>query len=800
MTPRLRWALLALALVPGWIGASSLALQNADPAPLAALGVLSAVAIIAQLWLERVAPGRDPIILPVVLALTAIGLLSIARTAPNFLQRQVISLVLAFGAMLTVASSRDRLRWLRRFKYTWLLAALALLLASLILGVNPSGAGARLWLSVGSFFLQPSELLRLLMIAFLAAFFAERSWGPEWRAWGAGRWSVAGGRPRAARRAAMRSQAQALAPTAVMGAIALAMLVTQQDLGAASLLLFTYAFMLYLATGRAWLPLGLLAALAAAVSAGYFVSARVAQRVDIWLNPWADPQGASFQVVQSLIAIANGGVFGQGLYQGRPGYVPAVHTDFPYVMVGEELGLLGALAILACFSVIVFRGWRTALGASDRYSLLLAGGISAALAVQVIVIVGGNLSVLPLTGVTLPFVSYGGTSLLVSCVMAGLLIRLSADEAQREVGARPAAPMQPSASNLRAASRAMRATAVMLAALALASGYWGVARSRELVARADNPRLVEAELAIARGPILDRNGTALARSEVEGVIENVPRYRRQYGDPAVAPAIGYYSQRYGAGGLEAFADAMLRGERGALDALLHRAQAGAPITTTLDLTLQQRMARAISATTALTPATGAAVVLDWRTGEVLALASAPSFDPNTLDAEWDDLRASPGAPLVNRATQGLYQPGELLPWLLARMEGDDRSMVGDRPSSFAERLPALELHRPVPFELPNEAVMLPATTTYSETVGQGELRVTPLRVATTLATLAAGQPVTPTLIAVSAPIAPQSSRKSHLGYQQFQGVAQIAGDRFLSWHVTVDDQRVTVLAVEMPRP
>ena len=414
--------LITLALAFGWIGAVSLTLQNAGGAPLTAFALLSILAVVAHVWLNRVAPDRDIVLLPVTVALTAFGLLSVARVAPNFQNRQLVALCVAFAAFMAITASRDRLRWLRRFKYTWLIAAFALLIFTLIFGVNPSGFGARLWLSVAGLFVQPSELLRLLVIAFLAAYFAERletaerPRGGDWRLVSAPHSPL--------------PTPHSLAPALAMWLVALVLLLSQQDLGAASLLLITYVFMLYLATGSARLPLLLIAALAVAGGIGYFVSARVAQRLDIWLNPWADPQGNAFQVVQSLIGVASGGVLGQGINQGRPGYVPAVHTDFPFVMVGEEFGLLGALALIACFAVLCLRGWRIALTSSTTsngwqaaYRRLLAGGLSTAIAVQVFVIIGGNLGLLPLTGITLPMVSYGGTSLLVSYIMVALLIQ-----------------------------------------------------------------------------------------------------------------------------------------------------------------------------------------------------------------------------------------------------------------------------------------------------------------------------------------------------------------------------------------
>ncbi|MFN4294536.1 MAG: FtsW/RodA/SpoVE family cell cycle protein [Thermoflexales bacterium] len=796
-SPTVPFALLSLGLLPTWLGAASLALQRSDPLPLLGPAALSALAVVAHGWLARVAPARDPLILPVLAMLTGLGLLSIARAAPNFLQRQTLALVVAFAALLAIAGRRDRLRWLRRFKYTWLIAALALLLASLAFGVNPSGAGARLWLNLGSFFVQPSELLRLLMIAFLAAYFAE--------------YATRGGELPPEAQPSSPFNRRSLAPTLAMGVIALAMLAIQQDLGAASLLVITFAFMLYLATGDARLPLGLAVGLSVAAVAGYFLSARVAQRLSIWLNPWADPQGSAFQIVQSLIALASGGLLGQGINQGRPGYVPAVHTDFPFVMIGEELGLAGALAVLAGFAALILRAWRIGLRSGNRYGLLLAGGIAAALVTQVFVIIGGNIGLLPITGVTLPFISYGGTSLVVSYCMIGLLIRLSADAGEAGPTSAVRAVDRPAQWTRLAAGRAMRLSAALLAALALGTGYWSIARGPELVARADNPRRIEAELATFRGAIYARDGVLLAYSSCVGAPQPLTpcashrgsppaslRYERRYPLPEAAPAVGYYSQRYGVGGLEAFADATLRGSRTWPDDFLHRPRIGQAITTTLDAGWQRRAAVALRVGSTLSVAHGAAIVMNWRTGEVLALAGAPTFDPNRLEQDWERLRANPDAPLVNRATQGLYQPGLLLRWLIeARAPMAERAVL-NRPDDFMARLEPLNLHRPVPFELPNEATPLPATATYSETIGQGQLRVTPLRVAATLAELAAGRPVTPTLLSrASAPPA-DAPAVERAALRPFSGFAQIADNRFVGWRARIAGDLVLVLAIETP--
>jgi cell division protein FtsW (lipid II flippase) len=188
--------------------------------------------------------------------------------------------------------------------------------------------------------------------------------------------------------------------------------------------------------------------------------------------------------VQSLIAIANGGVFGQGLGQGRPDFVPAVHTDFPFAAISEELGLIGAIVVIALFAVLVLRGWQIVQHSKSAYAQLLAGGISISMALQVFVILGGNLGLVPLTGVTLPFISYGGSSLLVQFVSMGLLMRIETSQASQKEAAPYPAHALASAIHLK------RLCAALFAVLALATSYWGVVQTDALVNRNDNPRRI----------------------------------------------------------------------------------------------------------------------------------------------------------------------------------------------------------------------------------------------------------------------------------------------------------------------
>jgi cell division protein FtsW (lipid II flippase) len=211
----------------------------------------------------------------------------------------------------------------------------------------------------------------------------------------------------------------------LMWGFSMVLLLWQRDLGAALLFFGVFLAMLYVATGQGRYVLTGVGLLLVGSLAGYRLFSHVALRIDIWWDPWAEAAGRAFQIVQSLLAFASGGVLGQGLGQGLPTAIPVVHTDFVFAAIGEEYGLMGALAVIACFALLVGRAFHIALKAGRPFDQLLAAGIGALLGLQSLAIMAGTLKLMPLTGVTLPFVSYGGSSLLTSMIMVGLLLHIS---------------------------------------------------------------------------------------------------------------------------------------------------------------------------------------------------------------------------------------------------------------------------------------------------------------------------------------------------------------------------------------
>jgi cell division protein FtsW (lipid II flippase) len=375
---------------------------------------------------RRPESGRDPLLYPTTVLLCGWGLIEVARLQEGFLTRQTTWVGAGLAVLIGAAALPYRWSFLSRYRYLWLLSGLGALALTIVWGVNPLGVGDRLWLSIGRlFYVQPSELLKVLLVVFMASYLAEK------------RELLLMTRMRFGR--LRLPPLPYLLPLLGMWGLALILLAWQQDLGAALLFFGVFLSMLYVATGRMLYVWAGLAMLVVVGAAGYTLVDRVRLRGTVWLDPWSDAQGSGYQLVQALLAFASGGLFGSGVGLGYPTpWIPVAHTDFVYAAIGEEWGVLGALAALLLLLILVARGLRAAiraalpgagepaLRAQSSFVSLLAVGLSATLGWQSLIIVLGTLKLIPLTGITLPFVSYGGSSMLVSCLMVGLLLRASA--------------------------------------------------------------------------------------------------------------------------------------------------------------------------------------------------------------------------------------------------------------------------------------------------------------------------------------------------------------------------------------
>ncbi len=409
------WLLLLLAGVFVFAGLASIAITRQSSANLwAGFAVWIVCALGAATVLKWRLPSHDPLLLALSMFLSGWGLVAIERLAPAFADRQALWLAISVLAMLGVAIYPQVLRWLRLYRYILLALALLLLSATIVLGRNPSGFefAPRLWLGIGAFYFQPSEIMKVILVAFLASYLAEQS--ATLRARGDASASANG------------LSLRLIGPILLMWLLSMVILVWQRDLGTAMLFFVVFLLLLYLSSGDPRLFLGgaLLVLVAGAVA--YQLFDVVQLRVDIWLNPWPEADGRAYQIVQSLMAFGAGGIAGTGVGLGSPGYIPVVHSDFVFAAIAEEWGLLGVIAILSSFGVLAWRGLAIALNHhGSAFQRLLAAGLTMTLLVQALMIMAGVLKLLPLTGVTLPFISYGGSSLFACHIMMGLLLRLS---------------------------------------------------------------------------------------------------------------------------------------------------------------------------------------------------------------------------------------------------------------------------------------------------------------------------------------------------------------------------------------
>lgn len=631
---------------------------------------------------RRCLPDSDPYLLPIAALLTGWGILTIYRLIPGYGLRQTAWLLVSGLVLLIALSLSPNLNILRRYKYVWLTSGLILTALTLIFGTDPSGGYEHAWLGCCGIYLQPSEPLKLLLIIFLAAYLADRL--------------PLGLHP-----------VPLIAPTAVVMAVALSLLFVQRDLGTASIFIFLYTIILYVASGKRRILLISLVGLVAAGVAGYFLFDVIRVRVDAWLNPWLDPSGHSFQIVQSLMAVANGGTLGRGPGLGSPGLVPVAVSDFVFTAIAEETGLVGTLGLLGLIGFFVARGIRTAMHAPDNFRRILAAGLTGYIGAQSILIMGGNIRLLPLTGVTLPFVSYGGSSLLTSFLAVIILLFIS-----NQPDDEPAPLPEPGPYLFLAGLLGLG-----LFALAATNAWWAVWRGPAILERTDNVRRSISDRYVKRGSLLDRNGTPI--NTTEGVSGS---FFRTYLYPDLGPITGYTQPTYGQSGLEASLDPYLRGLQGNpistiwWDHLVYgQPPPGLDVRLSLDLILQKK------ADSLLGNMGGAIILINAESGEVLAMASHPTFDPNQLDSQASSLLQDPTSPLLDRVAQVLYPPGNALqPFYLA-------AGIGTPPNlSAAEQLyEALGFRTTPNLHLPVVSASAPNT----------QLKVSPLQMVLATATI-----------------------------------------------------------------
>ena len=773
---------------------------------------------------RRYLPDRDPYLLPVAALLSGWGMMTIWRLFPNFGLRQTMWFVIAMILFTLGLRLSTQLEFLRRYKYVLLTGGLILTALTLLFGTNPtSEAGPHLWLGCCGVYFQPSEPLKLLLIIYLSAYLADKQPWERLSSHTPLNGENKQGVEHVNQSGSNSSSLPLLAPILFMTGLTVLLLLVQRDLGTATIFVFLFAVIVYLATERKIVIIISTFLLLAAGISSYFMFDVVRLRIDAWLNPWLDPSGRSYQIVQSLMALANGGVGGRGPGMGSPTLVPISHSDFVFSAIVEEGGLAGGIALIGLLMLLAASGLRIALRAPDNFRRFLAAGLTAYLIGQSILIIGGNIRLLPLTGVTLPFVSYGGSSLLTAYISLLILALIS-----QSANTNPTPPFNPSPYT--------HLGIFLLASLIIAAlviGGWTYVRGPDLLERTDNARRAIADRYVRRGDILDRENIPLVSTQ--GAIGD---YARVYHYPVLGSLVGYSHAVYGQSGLEASLDPYLRGLRGPSELqvwwnhlLYGQPPDGVDIRLSLDLEMQQK------ADELLGDHAGALVLLNAGNGELLALASHPTYDPTQLEEIWPELVNDTNSPLLNRTLQGQYQPGTALgPFLLAALTAEggiyqipESSISGNlktgldcatspADTSWAEviaagcTLPQIRLSQELGddailklyddlglFTVPNvdqtnqQSSPPPIIRSPVEVInGQSEFWVSPLQMALAAATLSAGgsQPATQLASAVNLPgtgwtvLPPAGEAKQVFSQPNADGIAVLlADDKLPIWQI-----------------
>lgn len=431
-----RIGLMSVAVAIGVLGLVLTSVNKTGAIP-TRLGLIVAifvgVGVVSELVVRFAAPYADPVILPIAVALTGLGLAMIYRLDLSYVvlgygtnaTKQAVFAVLGVGLASAILLFLPNHRVLSKFTYTFMVLSLLLLILPMIPGIGVENFGSQVWAKIGPFQFQPAELVKVTLAIFFAGYLVQNR----------DKLSVGGPKILGMRLPRWRD----LGPILLVWLVGIAVLVMQRDLGTSLLFFGLFVAMLYVATNRvSWLVIGA----ALFVPAAYLAIKafpHVQNRFTVWLNA-LDPEvynatGGSYQVVQGLFGMATGGLLGTGWGRGYPQLVPLAHSDFILSSLAEELGLVGILAILLFYLLLVERGLRAALGCRDGFGKLLAVGLSFSIALQVFVVLGGITLLIPLTGLTAPFLAQGGSSLMASWITVGLLLRIS--DSSRRPGPRP---------------------------------------------------------------------------------------------------------------------------------------------------------------------------------------------------------------------------------------------------------------------------------------------------------------------------------------------------------------------------
>lgn len=624
-----------------------IAINQGEELGLATLGVplgLFGSFIIAHLAVRKFANGADPAILPIVFALSGIGISFVTRLSPKLATGQVMWLFLGVILLVLVVALIKNIDKLANYKYTFMIIGLILLMSPLIPGIGKEIYGSRIWIYIGPFSFQPGEVAKIFIVLFLAGYLAANREMLSVFTKRIGPFNL--------------PDFRTLLPMLLMWIVALLIVVFQKDLGSALVFFLVFLTMLYVATGRKfYLIVGIgLAAIGAVFAWGFFSHVQV--RVDTWLDPFADANDKGYQLVQAIYSMADGEMFGVGIGRGLAEIIPVVESDFIFAAIAEETGLLGAAGLLLLYLCLAIRGLVTAARAKSDVSSFIAVGVTATIILQAFIIVGGVTRLIPLTGLTLPFISQGGSSLIASFIGIGLLLKCGDEGTGVGQELKTGSTSIHSNSVLGRISLGKRLTnimiifSVMFALLVANLTLIMVIQAEHYQNMPGNNHTLAKEAKSERGTISTYDGVVLAQS----VKQDDSTYARTYpaGDLA-SHVVGYYSQQYGTSGIEESYNETLKGQKNYatwVDVFNSAAGISTP-GNDVRLTLNSKIQQACQ--DALAGYNGACVAIDPQTGAVLGLASTPTY--NAADFEAALAAGDDSSALLNRATQALYAPG-----------------------------------------------------------------------------------------------------------------------------------------------
>ena len=605
--------------------------------------------VIAHIAVRRFAPGADPAILPLAFALSGIGIAFVTRLAPNLAVNQVMWLFLGVACMVVVLVVIRNLDKIANYKYTLMIVGFLLLLSPLVPGIGTEIYGSRIWLSIAGFSFQPGEIAKIVIVLFLAGYLAQNREMLSVFTWRIGPVRL--------------PDIRTLLPLLLMWGVAMLIVVFEKDLGSALVFFFVFLLMLYVATGKKFYLVIGLGLIAIGGVGAYFAFDHVQIRVATWLDPFADAQNTGYQLVQAIYSMADGDLFGVGLGRGLAEQIPIVESDFIFAAIAEEIGLLGAAGVLLLFLCFAVRGFVTAARAKSDVSSFVAVGVTALIVLQAFIIVGGVTRLIPLTGLTLPFISQGGSSLLASFIAVGLLLRCGDEgtgvgtEVASATGSIHANSVLGRVSLGKRLTHSMLLCSVLFAALVANLTLIMVVQADYYQNMAGNNHTIAKESRSERGTISTYDGVVLAQS----VKQEDGTYKRVYpaGDLA-SHVVGYASSRFGSAGIERAYNDTLKGQENfaswtdVLDSLAGTGTTGNDVALTLNSTIQQ------AAQDAIAGQKGACVVMDPETGAILGMASAPTYDAADIESLLEQAGSNSNggdSSLVNRATAALYAPG-----------------------------------------------------------------------------------------------------------------------------------------------